>query len=150
MNRLKDFALTIEIGAPIEVVWREMIDWERQSEWMLATRVYDDRTSPEGVGHRLKAFTGPVARLNKIVGVMDSMVVSQWDPPRFCRVEHVGPIIRGYGTFTLTEISDSRVRFDWYEEIDAPRWILAIIKPGVLIGVWISLRRFRALVERES
>jgi hypothetical protein len=150
VNRLKDFALTIEISAPIEKVWREMIDWEKQSDWMLATRVYDDRTSPEGVGHRLKAFTGPFARFNKVFGVMDSMVVSEWDPPRFCRVEHVGRIIRGFGTFTLAEVSDSVVRFDWYEEIDAPKLILAIIKPGVLIGVWISLRRFRALVERAN
>ena len=149
MKPLKEFALTIEINAPIERVWREMIDWEKQSEWMLATRVYDDRTSPEGVGHRLKAFTGPLARFNRIIGVMDSMVVSQWDPPRFCRVEHVGRIIRGFGTFILSELSDSVVRFDWYEEIDAPSALLAIIKPGVLIGVWISLRRFRALVERD-
>lgn len=150
MNRLKDFALTIEIAAPIEIVWREMVDWEKQSKWMLATRVYDDRTSPEGVGHRLNAFTGPLARFNRVIGVMDSMVVSEWEPPRFCRVEHVGRIIRGFGTFTLTEVSHSKVRFDWYEEIDAQKWILAIIKPGVLIGVWISLRRFRVLVERAS
>lgn len=148
MNRLKDFSLTIEIDAPIEVVWQEMIDWEKQSEWMLATRIYDDLTSPEGIGHRLKAFTGPLSKFNRVIGVMDSMVVSKWDPPRFCRVEHVGRIIRGYGTFTLTELPNSSVRFDWYEEIDAPNLILALIKPGVLVGVWISLRRFRSLVER--
>lgn len=150
MRQLKEFALTIEIHAPLERVWREMIDWEKQSDWMLATRVYDDHQSAQGVGHRLKAFTGPFSRFNKVIGVMDSMVVSEWDPPRFCRVEHVGRIIRGFGTFTLTQVSDSVVRFDWYEEIEAPKAILAIVKPGVLIGVWISLRRFRALVERAA
>ena len=153
MNGLKEFSLRIEIAAPQEKVWRAMVDWEGQSDWMLSTRVYDDATSPEGRGHRLKAFTGPFARWNKVLGVMDEMVVSQWDPPRFCRVEHVGRIIRGHGTFTLTEITEitgSKVRFDWYEEIDAPKLILALIKPGVLIGVWISLRRFRRLVERSN
>lgn len=148
MKSLSEFSLRIDIAAPQEKVWRMMVDWESQSDWMLATRVYDDATSPSGTGHRLKAFTGPFARWNKVLGVMDEMVVSQWDPPRFCRVEHIGRIIRGYGTFTLNEIAPSRVRFDWFEEIDAPKPILAIIKPGVLIGVWISLRRFRRLVER--
>ncbi len=148
MNALKEFRLSIEIDAPREEVWRAMVDWERQSEWMLSTRVYDDPSSPIGNGHRLKAFTGPFARVNKVLGVMDEMVVSEWEPPRFCRVEHVGRIIRGYGTFTLVELSPSRVRFDWFEEIEAPRLILALIKPGVLVGVWISLKRFRRLVER--
>jgi len=149
---LKEFALAIDIDAPITKVWAEMVDWEGQSEWMLSTRVYDDRKSPAGVGHTLRAFTGPFARWNRVLGVMDEMVVSAWEPPRFCRVEHVGRIIRGYGTFTLTpdSIDASRTRFDWFEEIEAPSWILAAIKPGILIGVWISLQRFKRRVERRE
>lgn len=154
MRRLKEFALAVTINAPIDRVWQKMIDWEGQSEWMLATRVYDDHASPEGVGHRLRAFTGPLAKRNRLLGVMDEMVVSEWKPPYFCRVEHVGRIIRGYGTFTLEsrEIYIDGIRkfthFDWFEEIEAPRWILFLVKPGVLIGVWISLRRFKRRVER--
>lgn len=149
---IKEFALAITINAPITRVWEEMVDWEGQSKWMLSTRVYDDPQSPNGVGHTLRAFTGPLAQWNRRLGIMDEMVVSQWDPPRFCRVEHVGKIIRGYGTFTLTSDSrePSRTRFDWFEEIKAPTWILAVIKPGILIGVWISLRRFKRQVERKE
>lgn len=161
MRPVHEFALSVTIDADIERVWREMVDWEGQSKWMLATRVYDDESSPIGVGHRLRAFTGPFARFNRVLGVMDEMVVTQWQPPRFCRVEHVGRIIRGYGTFTLTGDSrdsrDARVaresdrtRFDWYEEMDAPRWILALIKPGLLLGVWISLHRFKWMVEKSQ
>lgn len=149
MSKLKEFRLSIEIAASRELTWRTMVDWERQSEWMLSTRVYDDRESPQGVGHRLKAFTGPLPRFNRILGVMDYMHVSEWDPPRYCRVEHVGRVIRGFGTFTLHKLSANRVRFDWYEEIEAPRPVLAIIKPAILLGVLISLRRFRAMVERK-
>lgn len=147
---LKEFAISIQIDAPISHVWERMVDWEGQSEWMLATRVYDDAQSPNGLGHRLRAFTGPFARWNRLIGVMDEMVVSEWDPPRFCRVEHIGKIIRGHGTFTLTPDphDPSRTRFDWFEEIKAPGWLLAIVKPGVLIGVWISLRRFKRGVEQ--
>jgi Polyketide cyclase / dehydrase and lipid transport len=154
MRPLKEFALSVNIEAPVDQVWQKMVDWEGQSEWMLSTRVYDDQSSPDGVGHRLRAFTGPMARWNRIFGVMDEMVVSQWKPPHFCRVEHVGKIIRGYGTFTLTnrEIYDGGIRqfthFDWFEEIEAPKWILLLVKPGVLIGVWISLQRFKRRVEK--
>jgi uncharacterized protein YndB with AHSA1/START domain len=150
MNPIREFKLSIEIDAPLEMVWREMVDWEGQSAWMLSTRVYDDHSSPSGVGHRLRAFTGPFARVNRVLGVMDEMVVSEWEPPRYCRVEHVGRIIRGYGTFTLSPDSmhPQRTRFDWFEEIDAPGPILLLIKPGVLMGVWISLQKFKRIVEK--
>lgn len=152
MNPIREFKLSIDIDAPEEHVWREMVDWEGQSAWMLSTRVYDDHTSPAGVGHRLRAFTGPFAKVNRFLGVMDEMVVSEWEPPRYCRVEHVGRIIRGYGTFTLNPDSryPQRTRFDWFEEIDAPRPILLLIKPGVLIGVWISLQKFKRIVEKSG
>lgn len=150
MNPIREFKLSIEIDAPMEVVWREMVDWEGQSAWMLSTRVYEDHSSPTGVGHRLRAFTGPFARVNRFFGVMDEMVVSEWEPPRYCRVEHVGKIIRGYGTFTLSSVAGNpgRTRFDWFEEIDAPGPILFLVKPGVLVGVWISLQKFKRIVEK--
>lgn len=146
---IKEFALAITIDAPIDRVWQVMVDWEAQSDWMLSTRVYNDSLSPEGVGHTFRAFTGPLARWNRSLGLMDEMVVSEWQPPRFCRVEHIGKVIRGYGTFALSSVSSdsSQTRFDWYEEIEGPSSILALLKPGVLLGVWISLRRFKRRVE---
>lgn len=150
MRPLREFALTIEIDAPIEAVWSEIIDWQGQSEWMLATRVYDDGESPEGIGHRLSAFTGLFAKRSRLIGVMDEMVVSQWQPPTFTRVEHIGKIIKGYGTFTLSTLGENRTRFDWFEEIDAPAVILAVIKIPTLLGVFISLRRFKKIVESKG
>lgn len=150
MRPLKEFALTIEIDAPIETVWREIIDWEGQSEWMLATRVYDDQNSPIGIGHRLRAFTGLFSKRSKLIGVMDEMVVSAWQPPNLARVEHVGRVIKGYGTFTLSELGGHRTKFDWFEEINAPALVLALIKLPTLIGVLISLRRFKKIVESKG
>jgi hypothetical protein len=81
---------------------------------------------------------------------MDEMVVSQWQPPTFTRVEHIGKIIKGYGTFTLSTVGENRTRFDWFEEIDAPAVILAVIKIPTLLGVFISLRRFKKIVESKG
>ena len=150
MRPLKEFALTIEISAPIEEVWREIIDWQGQSEWMLATRVYDDLQSPAGVGRRLRAFTGPFAKRSTLIGLMDEMEVSVWQPPTFLRVEHIGKLLKGYGTFTLSRVGEDKTRFDWFEEIKAPLVILALIKIPTLIGVLISLKRFKKIVESKG
>ena len=150
MRPLNEFALTIEISAPIEEVWREIIDWQGQSEWMLATRVYDDVQSPEGVGHRLRAFTGPFAKRSTLIGLMDEMEVSIWQPPTFLRVEHICNLLKGYGTFTLSRVGEVRTRFDWFEEIKAPLVILALIKIPTLVGVLISLKRFKKIVESKG
>jgi hypothetical protein len=143
LENIKDLSLSIELEAPIDFVWNEMVNWEKQSEWMLATKVYDDHISPTGVGHKIKAFTGFFPRRNSILGVMDHMVVSEWNPPYFCRVEHVGKIIKGYGTFTLSSSKDGKTQFDWFERIEAPALIVLLIRPGILLGVRFSLYRFK-------
>jgi hypothetical protein len=70
------------------------------------------------------------------------MKVTEWNPPNFCAVDHYGKFIKGLGEFRLIEIAPGRIRFDWYEKIDAPKPILLLIKPGILIAVTYSLRKF--------
>ena len=52
------------------------------------------------------------------------------------------------GEFRLAELSPSDTRFDWYERIDAPQWLLALIKPGIILAVKFSLSRFARSVRR--
>jgi len=40
MNKLSHLALTVEIKKPIDEVWRELVDWKSQSNWMLQTKVW--------------------------------------------------------------------------------------------------------------
>ena len=56
-------------------------------------------------------------------------------------VDHYGKFIKGIGVFNLTE-EDDITRFDWFEEIKAPRALLIFIKPFILIAVYVSLRKF--------
>jgi hypothetical protein len=84
---------------------------------------------------------------------LDTMEITNWHPPYECDVLHIGRIIRGTGSFEL--VSNKKRKkdgtiFNWSEEIIAPAIFVAILKPFILLGVRISLRRFARLVERSA
>ena len=128
----------LEINAPIERVWQGLAQWESQGEWMLLTKVEVTSKVREGVGTSIAAFTG----IGKL-GLMDHMQVTKWQPPNICDVIHTGRIIKGTGRFELTQIDAFTTRFDWSEEILAPRAIFLLIAPGLYAGVRISLMALR-------
>lgn len=134
--RSNHIAMSLEIKAPIEKVWAAIADWESQGDWMLQTTVEVTSQIREGVGTTIAAFTG----MGKI-GVMDHMVVTSWQPPHTCDVLHTGKIIKGTGRFELIAIDPDTTRFDWSEEILAPRLLFLLIAPGLYAGVRISLTR---------
>ena len=128
--------MSLVIKAPIEKVWAALADWESQGDWMLQTRVDVTSEIREGVGTTIAAFTG----IGKL-GVMDHMVVTSWQPPHICDVLHTGKIIKGTGRFELVVIDAEITRFNWSEEILAPRAIFLLIAPGLYAGVRISLTK---------
>jgi uncharacterized protein YndB with AHSA1/START domain len=132
--RSNHIAMNLVISAPIEKVWAALADWESQGDWMLQTTVEVTSQIREGVGTSISAFTG----IGKL-GVMDHMVVTSWQPPHICDVLHTGKIIKGTGRFELVAIDTDTTRFDWSEEIVAPRALFLLIAPGLYAGVRISL-----------
>lgn len=128
--------MSLVIKAPIERVWAAIADWESQGDWMLQTRVEVTSQIREGVGTTIAAFTG----IGKL-GVMDHMVVTSWQPPHHCDVLHTGKIIKGTGRFQLVALDADTTRFDWSEEILAPRVLFLLIAPGLYAGVRISLTK---------
>ena len=132
--RSNHIAMSLVIKAPIQRVWAALADWESQGDWMLQTKVEVTSQVREGVGTTIAAFTG-VGKL----GVMDHMVVTSWQPPHICDVLHTGKIIKGTGRFELVVIDSHTTRFDWSEEILAPRALFLLIAPGLYAGVRISL-----------
>lgn len=138
----------------IEEVWELLVNWERQSEWMLQTKVWSNSDTGNDLGPRVLAFTGPRAqsfptqgstRGLRTFGLLDEMVITAWQPPTYCAVDHVGSLLKGRGDFRLEEI-EGGVRFHWFEEVYAPWPVLLALRPGILIGVHISLRRLRKLL----
>lgn len=136
--RSNHIAMSLVINVPIEKVWAALADWESQGEWMLQTTVEVTSEIREGVGTSIAAFTG----IGKF-GIIDHMSVTSWNPPHVCDIIHTGKIIRGTGRFKLTSLSAQSTRFDWSEEILAPRAIFLLIAPGLYAGVRISLSALR-------
>ena len=138
--------IRIKIKAPIDKAWAAIADWESQGDWMLQTRVWVTSDIRSGVGTSISALTGPLVKSGFKFGLLDKMVVTNWQPPYLCEVDHVGKIIKGTGKFELTDISNEQVaitNFDWSETIKAPKALFLLIYLPTYLGVRISLLRFR-------
>jgi hypothetical protein len=153
MNKLSHLELNIKIDRPVKTVWDCLVDWKSQGDWMLQTKVWSeldqDRTIKKGKGVLIFAFTGlfpnfyPKIRL----GILDTMEITKFKPPVLCEVVHIGRIIRGTGKFELKKSKNGTI-FNWQEDLVANPVFLLIMKPLLLIGVWLSLRRFARQLTR--
>lgn len=136
----------IRVRADPQRVWELAMDWSRQGEWIPATVV----RGGTGVGARVEARTGvgPAA-------FTDTMVITEWAPPRRCVVRHTGRVVRGSGVFEVVPQGEFS-EFRWTELIDLPvpeavrpvataigRWTVV---PLTRLGLDYALRRFARLV----
>ncbi|MGX5655112.1 SRPBCC family protein [Geodermatophilus nigrescens] len=145
---MPELVLPVSVEAPLERVWAALTDWRSQGRWMPATDVEVVTPAEEGVGVRLAARTGvPLPwRRGRHLGVLDTMVVTEWEPPRRVVVQHTGRIVRGPGIFELTPTATG-TDLVWTEWLHLPFGIVGrlgwpLVKPAVVLGFRISLRRF--------
>lgn len=147
---MAELVVTVDVDADPQRTWDALVDWGRQGEWMLGTTVRPTRSGGQGVGGGLEAVTG----LGPL-GVKDTMVVTQWEPPRRCLVRHTGAVVRGAGAFEVEPLPDGRSRVVWSEWLDLPLGLLGqvgwlAVRPALRLGVAASLRRFAAQVAAGS
>jgi carbon monoxide dehydrogenase subunit G len=135
-------AITSRIVLPVppEQAWQAVVDWPRQGQWMLATRV----RGGHGPGAQVVARTGIGP-----VGFTDTMVITYWEPPRRCVVEHTGGVVRGAGVFEVVP-AGAGSEFRWTERLELPfaaagRWGWRVVRPLAQRGMDLSLRRFARL-----
>lgn len=153
MNKLSHLELNIKIDRPVKTVWDCLVDWKSQGDWMLQTKVWSeldqDRTIKNGKGVLIFAFTGLFPNLYPKIrlGILDTMEITKFKPPVLCEVVHIGRIIRGTGKFELKKSKKGTI-FNWQEDLVAHPVFLLIMKPLLLIGVWLSLRRFARQLTR--
>lgn len=153
MNKLSHLELNIKIDRPVKTVWDCLVDWKSQGDWMLQTKVWSeldqDQTIINGKGVLIFAFTGLFPNLYPKIrlGILDTMEITKFKPPVLCEVVHIGRIIRGTGKFELKKSKNGTI-FNWQEDLVAHPVFLLIMKPLLLIGVWLSLRRFARQLTR--
>ena len=134
-------SVTVEVvvDADAEMTWAAATDWAWQGEWMLGTTVEGTELGGVGVGGGIRAITGIAGR-----GVVDTMVITAWDPPHVCDVLHTGKIVRGTGRFEVVALPGGRSRFIWSEELELPLGLLGaiswpLVRPLFAFGVRRSL-----------
>ncbi len=142
-----ELAVTVEVGAPAAAVFEAAADWERQSDWVMLTRVRVVRGDGRRPGDVVDAFTGIGP-----IGFLDTMEIVRFDPPRRVDVLHVGRVVRGPGSFVVTELSDGRASLCWQEWLDLPfgafgRAVWPLVRRAAEIGLRRSLRAFAREVE---
>src|SRR5580698_10291841 len=103
-----------QVRATPERVWAVAMDWSRQGEWIPGTQV----SGGTGVGAQVIARTA-IGR----VGFTDTMIITEWDPPRRCVVRHTGKVVRGLGIFEVTGRGPGS-EFRWTERLQLP-WPLS-------------------------
>lgn len=151
---MPDLVERIDVDAPPERVWAALTAWTRQGEWMLATDVETVGGPAQGVGGRLAARTGVPLPGGRRLGVLDTMVITEWEPPRRAVVQHTGRVVRGPGIFEVRRRGE-HATVVWTERLQLPLgplgrlgWPLA--RPLVAAGLRASLRRFSRFVASPS
>lgn len=146
MSQRRPLVRDVVVDAPPERVFAALTDWPAQGRWMLGTRVWSDGPA-QGVGGRISAWTG-VGR----VGFLDTMEITDWEPPHRVRVLHTGVVVRGPGILEVLALPGGRSRVVWREELELPlgglgRLGFAVVGPAFGAGVTASLQRLARLVE---
>jgi len=136
--------ITINLPCSQERAWAAIADWESQGNWMLQTKVWVTSQIREGAGTSISAFTGPLYKFYpkfSSLGLLDTMVVTKWQPPEICDVLHTGKVLKGTGSFVLSPINSTSTKFNWSETIECSRIKFLAIAPFLWVGVRISLAR---------
>lgn len=138
------------VAAPAQVVWDAVVDWPAQGEWMLGTDVRVARGDGESVGSELAAYSGV-----RPLGFLDTMTITEWDPPRRCVVRHTGRVVRGDGIFEVLPDGPRGAVFVWREELDLPLGALGrfgwpLARPPFALGVRYSLRKLARYCEARA
>lgn len=140
---MAELVVTQEVAAPPERTWDVLTDWDVHDRWMLLTRA----EGGSGLGASIAAFTG-VGR----VGFLDTMTITEWEPPHRAVVRHTGKVVRGSGSFEVVQVAPGRSRVVWSERVLLPfgavgTLLWPVVRPVLRVFVQVSLRRLARYVE---
>ncbi|GII01507.1 SRPBCC family protein [Planobispora takensis] len=137
-------SVSTDAQASPERVFAVLTDWPRHDEWMLLTRARVTAGDGRGAGSGIAAFTGVGP-----VGFLDTMEITEWDPPSTVAVRHTGRLVRGTGAFRVLP-REGGSTIVWEEDLDLPlgaagRLGWRLLWPLSKAFFRLSLRRLAAL-----
>jgi hypothetical protein len=149
---MPDLTERIDVAAAPEQVWAALTDWPSQGKWMVATNVRTVGGPAQGLHGRLAARTGLPLPGGLRIGILDTMIITKWQPPRLVEVQHTGRLIRGPGTFVI-EPRGVHSTFVWTERLYLPYGYLGmlgwyLVQPFARFGIRRSLKRFAEFAAR--
>jgi carbon monoxide dehydrogenase subunit G len=105
---------------PAEVVWDDLVDWERHGDWIPATKMEVEPGDPTEVGREFTARTGvgPLVLVDRM-----RVVRCDWDDATSsgsCQVEKLGPVLHGRAEFTVSP-DGAGAKVDWVEDVVVDR-----------------------------
>ncbi|MEU6097268.1 SRPBCC family protein [Streptomyces sp. NPDC047079] len=106
------FRLERLVPLPAEQAWRRLTDWPRHATAVPLTRVTVLTPPPTAVGTVFVARSG--------VGPLafdDTMEVTVWRPPAFCRLEKRGGVVTGWAEIEVHPCGERRSRAVWREDL---------------------------------
>lgn len=137
---LRYAAVAVELDAPAEDVFALITDWPRHHEWMFMTDAW--QAGPD----MIEAYTGI-----RPFGFLDTMTITEWEPPHRVRVQHTGKIVRGEGAFRVRPLGPRWCRVVWAERVEVPRWALPgwpVVHAATVLLARRSLLRLGELAQR--
>ena len=135
MARLSEVrtGISVEIDAPVDQVWAEVIDFTAHAEWMKdahAIRFGTEQREGPGTVLLIDTRIGPLR-------TMDRFEITQIERMLTVAGRHTG-LFRGEGRFELSSPSPGRTRLVWRERIRFP-WLFG--GPGAALVGRLVLRR---------
>jgi carbon monoxide dehydrogenase subunit G len=141
---------SVQVPAPLQVVWAVLLDWERQAEWMRdADRVEVRSANREGLGVVVAVKT----RVFNVPLFTELLEVVAWAPPTLLVAAHRSGI-RGRGEWLL-EPAGGGTRFTWTEDLRLPIPVvgelgLVAYRPFMRWLMDGAMENLAAFVEREG
>ena len=118
------FTVQRDLAQPAQMVFAELVDWKAHEDWVPLTKV-EILSGNGGTGTEFVATSGagPLA-------LPDRMRVDELDAEAMTvRVTKIGPLLTGNVLLSVTEISESRSRLEWVEDINVPYLPQFLAKP---------------------
>jgi uncharacterized protein YndB with AHSA1/START domain len=135
-------AASIELSVDPETAFAAVVDLPSQEKWIIATRLYpiEGAVSVPRVGARMAAFTGVGS-----IGFLDTMTVTEFDPPHRWITDKDGDLLRGVGIMQVDRLPTG-CRVTWANELELPFGVIGRL--GWPVGRFVAQLAMQACLRR--